>query len=62
MPEPHAYRGGASSYLEVLDAQRTLFVARQGVVQVQALQAQNLMTLYKALGGGWTDQPVAKSN
>jgi multidrug efflux system outer membrane protein len=55
------YRGGASSYLEVLDAQRSLFAARQEVVQVQALQAQNLMTLYKALGGGWTE-PVAKPN
>ncbi|HEY4067683.1 MAG TPA: efflux transporter outer membrane subunit, partial [Burkholderiaceae bacterium] len=36
------YRGGASSYLEVLDAQRSLFAARQAVVQVQAQQAQNL--------------------
>ena len=49
------YRNGASSYLEVLDAQRTLFAAQQASVQVQALQAQNQISLYKALGGGWKD-------
>jgi outer membrane protein, multidrug efflux system len=41
----------------VLDAQRSLFTAQQALVQVQALQAQNLMTLYKVLGGGWTEPP-----
>lgn len=49
------YRNGAASYLDVLDAQRSLFAARQAVVQVQLQQAQNLVTLYKVLGGGWTD-------
>ncbi len=53
------YRNGAASYLDVLDAQRSLFSAQQGLVQVQALQAQNLMTLYKVLGGGWTEPPKA---
>ena len=50
------YRNGAASYLDVLDAQRSLFTAQQGVVQVQALQMQNLMTLYKTLGGGWMER------
>ena len=49
------YRNGASSYLEVLDAQRTLFAAQQATVQLQALQVQNQISLYKALGGGWKD-------
>jgi multidrug efflux system outer membrane protein len=49
------YRNGAASYLEVLDAQRSLFAAQQAVVQVRAQQTQNLVTLYKVLGGGWTD-------
>ena len=49
------YRNGAASYLDVLDAQRSLFTAQQAQVQVQAAQAQNLMTLYKVLGGGWTE-------
>ena len=55
------YRNGASSYLEVLDAQRNYFAAQQATVQVQALQAQNLVTLYKVLGGGWTE-PARASN
>jgi multidrug efflux system outer membrane protein len=49
------YRSGASSYLEVLDAQRSLFLAQQAVVQVQAAQVQNGVTLYRVLGGGWTE-------
>lgn len=53
------YRNGAASYLDVLDAQRALFAARQAVVQVQLAQAQNLVNLYKVLGGGWTD-PVPR--
>jgi multidrug efflux system outer membrane protein len=55
------YRNGASSYLDVLDAQRNLFAAQQATVQVQALQAQNQVTLYKVLGGGWTE-PARASN
>ena len=49
------YRNGASSYLDVLDAQRSLFTAQQAVVQVQAAERQNRVTLYKVLGGGWKD-------
>ena len=56
------YRNGAASYLDVLDAQRSLFTAQQALVQVQALQAQNLMTLYKVLGGGWTEPTKTTSN
>lgn len=47
------YKNGAASYLDVLDAQRSLFSAQQAVVQVQAAQVQNLVNLYKVLGGGW---------
>ncbi len=47
------YRNGAASYLDVLDAQRSLFVSQQSLVLVQAAQVQNLVTLYKVLGGGW---------
>ena len=54
------YRNGASSYFDVLDAQRTLFTAQQATVQTQALQVQNLVTLYKVLGGGWTEPVKAK--
>jgi len=53
------YRNGASSYLDVLDAQRALFTAQQALVQTQAQQVQNLVTVYKVLGGGWTAPPAA---
>jgi len=48
------FQNGASSYLDVLDAQRSLFQVQQGVVIAQATQIQNLVQLYKVLGGGWT--------
>ncbi len=52
------YSNGVSSYLDLLDAQRSLFTARQSVVQIQLEQLQNQVTLYKVLGGGWSE-PVA---
>jgi multidrug efflux system outer membrane protein len=48
------YRNGASSALEVLDAQRSLFAAQLAQVQVQALVQQNAVALYRVLGGGWS--------
>ena len=47
------YKNGASSYLEVLDAQRSLFASQQAALQLQAQSQQNLATLYRVLGGGW---------
>jgi multidrug efflux system outer membrane protein len=47
------YNAGAASAFDMLDAQRTLFATQQAVIQVQAQQVQNLVTLYKVLGGGW---------
>ncbi len=47
------FHHGVSNAFDVLDAQRSLFAAQQAAVQVQALQVQNLVTLYKVLGGGW---------
>lgn len=46
------YRAGIASSLDVLDAQRSLFTAQQALVQVQSLRAQNLVTVYRTLGGG----------
>jgi multidrug efflux system outer membrane protein len=54
------YQNGASSYLDVLDAQRSLFAAQQAWVQVKAQQVQNLVTLYRVLGGGWTGEASAR--
>jgi multidrug efflux system outer membrane protein len=36
----------------VLDAERNLFVAEQSLLQLRRAQAQNLVALYVALGGG----------
>ena len=51
------YQNGVSSYLDLLDAQRSLFAARQAVVQTRLAQLQSQVGLYRALGGGWT-QPA----
>ena len=47
------HRHGAASYLELLDAQRSLYAARQSLVLVRGQTGQSLVTLYKTLGGGW---------
>jgi multidrug efflux system outer membrane protein len=49
------FRNGVASFLDVLDAQRALFQTQQATIVVQAAQQQNLVTLYKVLGGGWKD-------
>ena len=46
------YRNGASSFLELLDAQRSLLIVQQAAVQVRLAMLQNQVGLYKALGGG----------
>ncbi|WP_395300195.1 efflux transporter outer membrane subunit [Enterobacter sp. ECC-175] len=47
------YRNGYSSYLDVLDAQRTLYSVQTSVVQVKNNLLLAQIDLYKALGGGW---------
>jgi multidrug efflux system outer membrane protein len=49
------YRNGVSSFLDVLDAQRSLFATQQGLTQTRLAQQQNQVALYKALGGGWSE-------
>jgi multidrug efflux system outer membrane protein len=49
------YRNGVSSFLDVLDAQRSLFTTQQALAQTRLAQQQNQVALYKALGGGWTE-------
>jgi len=46
------YREGVVNYLEVLDAERNLFAAEQALLQLRRAQADNLVGLYIALGGG----------
>lgn len=50
------YQNGYSSYLDVLDAQRTLFSTQLNVVQVKNSVLLAQIDLYRALGGGWVGQ------
>ncbi len=51
------YRNGIANYLDLLDAQRSLFAIEQALAQTQLAQRANEVQLYKALGGGWADTP-----
>jgi len=46
--------GGYASYLEELDAQRSLFSVEQLSVQLRADLLSAHVNLYRALGGGWS--------
>ena len=47
------YKEGVDSFLVQLDAQRSLFAAKQAYVTLRLAQQNNQVNLYKALGGGW---------
>lgn len=51
------YRAGLATYLDVLDAQRSLASARDTLVQSDAALATDAVALFKALGGGWDVAP-----
>ena len=46
------YRHGAATYLEVLDAQRSMVSARQALISTQLSRAASRVTFFKVLGGG----------
>ncbi|MEW6672602.1 MAG: efflux transporter outer membrane subunit [Thermodesulfobacteriota bacterium] len=46
------YEKGLDSYLGVLDAQRSLYAAQQGLISIRLLRLTNLVKLYTVLGGG----------
>jgi multidrug efflux system outer membrane protein len=48
------YKAGADDLLTMLDAQRTLFAAQDQLAQIQLNRLQAAVSLYKALGGGWS--------
>ena len=52
------YSNGYSSYLDELDAQRTLFSAQLSVVQAKSNLLLAQIDLYRALGGGWSTPAV----
>ncbi|SFO05194.1 efflux transporter outer membrane subunit [Nitrosospira briensis] len=48
------YKGGITSYVDVLLAKRTLFDAEFALTATRRLHLVSVVQLYKALGGGWT--------
>jgi multidrug efflux system outer membrane protein len=56
------YRHGISTYLDVLNPQNSLIQAEQQRIQGEYAVTNDLVTLYKALGGGWqaTSPAIAK--
>ena len=53
------FKGGGGGYLEVLDAQRALYTAQQSLISLQQTEQANRITLYRVLGGGWSEQGAA---
>jgi len=53
------YDGGVTSYLEVLDTERSLFSAELAESQTLGLYSDAIIQLYKSLGGGWDPLPEA---
>ena len=47
------YKGGTTTYLEVLDGQRSLYGAELTLAVARGNESRSLVQLYKALGGGW---------
>jgi outer membrane protein TolC len=47
-----------SDFIQVLDAERTLTTDRQQLVQAEITLADDVIALYRAVGGGWQDSPA----
>ncbi|HJV66975.1 MAG TPA: efflux transporter outer membrane subunit [Geomonas sp.] len=55
------YENGYTSYIEVLDAERSLFDAELGAARTKGVLLQALINLYKAMGGGWVERAETMS-
>jgi len=59
------YENGVDSYLTKLDSQRSFASSRQNLITARLSKLTNTLTLYKALGGGWSDEqdkPIAEAD
>jgi multidrug efflux system outer membrane protein len=55
------YQAGSGDFLTLLEAQRTLYAARDQFVKYKLARLQALVSLCKALGGGWTQQEAQRT-
>jgi multidrug efflux system outer membrane protein len=55
------FRSGSAAYLDVLDAQRSLYAAQQSLITLVLAEQVNRLTLYKVLGGGGEIDAVVAS-
>lgn len=55
------YENGVSSRLEVLDADRQLLQAKLAMIDAQNSQRAAIVSLFKAMGGGWATQQTAEA-
>ena len=53
------FRAGMDNYLPTLDLQRALYTGQQTLITLKQEELANLITLYKALGGGWNEHTVS---
>jgi outer membrane protein, multidrug efflux system len=56
------YRAGSADYLVVVDAERTLYAARDQLAQIQLARLSASVALFRALGGGWSPAAPTPSN
>jgi outer membrane protein, multidrug efflux system len=55
------YEEGYDTYLDVLEAQRSLYAAQDSLAQSDQQLIEDLIAIYKALGGGWQTDPQTRS-
>jgi multidrug efflux system outer membrane protein len=53
------FRRGVDSYLNALDAQRSLYAAQQNLIDIELSRMSNAVALYQALGGGWLEHSAS---
>jgi NodT family efflux transporter outer membrane factor (OMF) lipoprotein len=54
------YREGASSFIDVLTAERSLYSSEDSLIQSRVALANDFIALNKALGGGWNGKTASK--
>jgi len=56
------YESGLTDFQKVLDTQRTRLTAEDNLATAQSAVLTSLITLYKALGGGWEPSIASEDN